>query len=51
MRKERLNKPFFVGSELVEFDSIEDAEKEMNITVLPEFKKYNIIEEDIHNVA
>lgn len=51
MRKEKLEKPFFVGSELVDFKTIEDAEKVLNIKVIPEFKKYNIIEEDVFNVA
>ena len=51
IRKETLSRPFFVGSTLVSFDSIEEAEQKLNIHVLPEFKKFNIIEEDVFNVA
>lgn len=51
LRKKRLTAPFFVGSDLIHFDKIEDAEKELNIEVIPEFKKFNIIEGDIFNVA
>lgn len=51
LRKNKLNKPFFPGSNLVKFDTIEQAEKELHIKVIPEFGKYNIIEEDINNVA
>lgn len=51
IRKERLDKAFFVGSELIHFDTIEEAEKAIGITVIPEFAKFNIIEEDVFNVA
>ena len=51
LRQEKLEKPFFVGSDMIVFNSIEEAEKQLNITVIPEFKKYNIIEDDIYNVA
>ena len=51
LRKERLKRPFFVGSKLFKFDSIEEAENKLKITVIPEFKKFNIIEEDVFNVA
>lgn len=51
LRKEKLNKPFFVGSDLIHFDSIEEAEKNLNIEVIPEFKNFNIIEENVFNVA
>ena len=51
IRKEKLDKPFFVGSDILKFDSIEDAEKEFHITTIPEFRKFNIIEGDVNNVA
>ena len=51
IRKEKLDTPLFGGSKIIKFNSIEDAEKEFNITVIPEFRKYNIIEGDVHNVA
>lgn len=51
LRKEKLDKPLFPGSELVHFDTIEDAERQLGITVLPEFRAFNIIEEDVWNVA
>ncbi len=51
IRKERLEKPFFVGSDLICFETIEEAEKSLRIKAIPEFKKYNIIEEDVFNVA
>ena len=51
IRKEKLEKPFFVGSDLLNFETIEDAEKELNIKTIPEFRKFNIIEEDVFNVA
>lgn len=51
LRKEKLQKPFFVGSNLIHYNTVEEAEKEFGITVIPEFKKFNIIEEDVFNVA
>ena len=51
IRKQKLDKPFFVGSDLIKYKSIEEAEKDLQIKVIPEFKKYNIIEEDVFNVA
>ena len=51
LRKETLDKPFFVGSSIVKFESIKEAEEKLKIEVIPEFKKFNIIEEDIFNVA
>lgn len=51
LRKKKLEKPIFIGSNLFSFSNIDDAEKELKITIIPEFKKYNIIEGDIHNVA
>ncbi len=51
LRKRRLERPFFVGSDLLNFKSIEQAEKEMGISVIPEFKEHNIIEENVFNVA
>lgn len=50
-RKERLDSPFFVGSDLVHFSSVEEAEKRMGISVIPEFRRFNIIENDVFNVA
>ena len=51
LRKQKLDKPFFVGSNLIKFDSIGDAEKALHQKVINEFKKYNIIEVDVSNVA
>ena len=51
LRTKKLDKPLFIGSDLVTFSSIEEAEKKLGIEVIPEFKKYNIIEEDVFNVA
>ena len=51
LRKEKLEKPFFVGSNLIHYNTVEEAEKDFGITVIPEFKKFNIIEEDVFNVA
>lgn len=51
LRKEKLDRPFFGGSKIINFKTIEEAEKTLNIKVIPEFKKFNIIEEDIFNVA
>ena len=51
LRKQKLDRPFFVGSNLISFDTLEDAEDKLGITIIPEFGKYNIIEEDIYNVA
>ena len=51
LRKEKLNHPFFVGSKLVGFNTIEEAEKKLNIQVIPEFKHFNIIESNIFNIA
>ena len=50
-RKEKLEKPFFVGSDLITYKTVEEAEKDLGIKVIPEFKKFNIIEEDVFNVA
>lgn len=51
LRTKKLDKPLFIGSDLITFSSIEEAEKKLGIEVIPEFKKYNIIEEDVFNVA
>lgn len=51
LRKEKLEHPYFVGSNLVKFNSIEEAEEKLNIKVIPEFKQFNIIEGGIDNVA
>ena len=51
IRKEKLDKPFFVGSDLYSFDTFEAATNELHITPIDEFKKYNLIEGDITNVA
>ena len=50
LRKETLDNPFFVGSKLIKFNTIEEAEKGLEIKVIPEFKKFNIIESDVFNV-
>ena len=51
LRKEKLDKPFFVGSDLITFSSVDEAEEMLKIEVIPEFRKFNIIEEDVYNVA
>ena len=51
LRKQKLKNAFFVGSDIIKFDSIEDAESKLKIKGIPEFKKYNIIEENVFNVA
>lgn len=51
LRKEKLKKPFFVGSDLISFTSIDDAEKKLGIVVIDEFKRFNLIEGDVFNVA
>lgn len=50
-RKEKLDQTLMVGSNLFRYRSAEDAENDLGIKVIPEFKKYNIVEEDIYNVA
>lgn len=50
-RKEKLDNTLMVGSNLYHYTSVEDAEKDLGIKAIPEFKKYNIVEEDIYNVA
>ena len=51
LRLEKLEHPFFVGSKIINFNSIEEAEKELKMKVIPEFKKFNIIEVEVFNVA
>ena len=51
LRKERLEKAFFVGGDSLHFDTIEEAEERLKIKVIPEFARFNIIEEDVFNVA
>lgn len=51
IRKERLEKAFFVGGNSIHFESIEEYEQLFGIKVIPEFGKYNILEEDVFNVA
>ena len=51
IRKNKLTKPFFVGSNLFSFDSIEQAENELGVKTIPEFSKYNIIEVSTSDVA
>ncbi|MCR5505721.1 MAG: helix-turn-helix transcriptional regulator [Bacilli bacterium] len=51
LRKDKLDVPYFVGSELMKFKSIKEAENKLKIKVIPEFKSFNIIEEDVFNVA
>ena len=50
-RKLKLKRPLFVGGDSITFNSVEEAEQELGITVIPEFGKFNIIEEDVFNVA
>lgn len=51
IRKERLEKAFFVGGSSIHFDSIEEFEQAFGVKVIPEFGKYNILENDVFNVA
>ena len=51
IRKEKLEKAFFVGGGLIHFNTIEEAEESIGIKVIPEFAKYNIIENDVFNVV
>ena len=51
LRKLKLDKPLFVGGDSLSFKSVEQAEKELDIVIIPEFKKHNIIEENVFNVA
>lgn len=51
LRKLKLEKPLFVGGDSISFNTIEEAEKELGFKAINEFKKYNIIEEDVFNVA
>jgi len=51
LRKEKLDDPFFTGSKIIKFKTVEEAEKALHIKAMPEFKKFNIIEEDVFNVA
>lgn len=51
IRKERLDKAFFVGGNTISFDSIEEYEQTFGVKVIPEFAKFNIIEDNVFNVA
>ena len=51
LRKMRLDKPLFVGGDTISFSTIHSAEKQLNISVIPEFRRHNIIEGDVFNVA
>ena len=51
LRKLKLEKPLFVGGDAVSFATIDDAEQQLNMVVIPEFKRHNIIEGDVFNVA
>ena len=51
LRKLCLDKPCFVGSDLIHYASIEEAEKALGKAVIPEFAKYNIIETNINDIA
>ena len=51
LRKLRLDKPCFVGSDIIQYNSIEEAEKSLGKAVIPEFAKYNIIETNIKDIA
>ena len=46
-----LEKPLFVGGDSIHFKSVEDAEKQLGISIIPAFREHNIIEGDIHNVV
>ena len=51
LRKIKLEKPLFVGGNSVSFATIDDAEKKLGLIIIPEFKRHNIIEGDVFNVA
>ena len=51
LRKEKLDKVCFVDDDLFHFETVEEAENKLCIKVIPEFKKFNIVEEDVFNVA
>ena len=51
LRKEKLDSVCFIDNDLFSFTSIEEAERELRIHVIPEFKKFNIVEEDVFHVA
>ena len=50
-RKKKLEKPLFVGGDIIHFDTIDEAEETLKIKVIPEFADFNIIESDVFNVA
>ena len=51
LRKEKLDKVCFVDNDLFHFETVEEAEDKLCIKVIPEFKKFNIVEEDVFNVV
>lgn len=51
LRKMKLDKPFFAGYEWFNFLNMEEVESKLGIKLIPEFKKYNIVEDNIFNVA
>jgi len=51
LRSKKLEKPFFPGSSLKQFETIKDAENQLNIKCLKEFKKYNIVENSIDDAC
>ena len=50
-RSESLDKPFFVGGDLFQFATMEAAEEKLGMKVIPEFRRFNIIEVNVFNVA
>lgn len=51
LRTEKLDKPFYVGGSIIIFDSLATAEDKLNIKIIPEFKRFNIIEGGVFDVA
>lgn len=39
----------FPGSDLIHFDTVKDAEDRIGVELIPEFAKYNIVEESVRN--
>lgn len=51
LRSMTLPSVLFPGSDLISFSSIEEARNRMRIELIPEFAKYNIIEESVRNAV
>ena len=51
LRKEKLDKVCFADSDLFNFKTVEEVERVLHVVAIPEFKRFNILEEDVFNVA